>query len=194
MVKKPATAKRKAKPAAGRSTRPAAKKSTVRKPAGGGKPPAAGTAAAKPADAGNSVRKKAPKQAAPAKARAAKAREAGAVERQLALVQEILADNKAEDVVVLDVVGRTSIADYLVIACGRSQRQVGAIADHLLRGLQTAGQGRHLRVEGMPQNDWVLIDTGDIIIHLFRPEVRDFYRLEHMWAPELDESAGSGGT
>lgn len=109
-------------------------------------------------------------------------------------MQSILSDNKAEDVVILDVVGRTSIADYLVIACGRSQRQVGAIGAYLVKGLQAAGHGRHLRVEGMPQNDWVLIDTGDIIIHLFRPEVRDFYRLEHMWAPELDEGAGGEGS
>lgn len=112
--------------------------------------------------------------------------------RQLAMIESGLGDLKAEDVVILDVVGRTSIADYLVVASGRSQRQVGAIADHLVKLLTESGQARHLKVEGMPQNDWVLIDTGDIIVHLFRPEVRNFYRLERMWSPDLDDVGADG--
>lgn len=108
------------------------------------------------------------------------------VARQLSLVKTSLDDDKAEGVTVIEVHGRSSIADYIVIASGRSQRQVGAIADHLVKRLQKEGPIRSLRVEGMPQNDWVLIDTGDIIVHVFRPEVREFYRLERMWSPELD--------
>lgn len=109
------------------------------------------------------------------------------MERQLKLVQSSLDDDKAENIAVIDVIGRTSIADYLVIASGRSQRQVGAMAQHLIERLEKDGTSSRIRTEGMPQNDWVLIDTGDIIVHIFRPEVREFYRLERMWTPELDE-------
>lgn len=110
-----------------------------------------------------------------------------AIVAQLDLVKSSLDDDKAENVLVLDVAGRSSIADFIVIASGRSQRQVGAIADHLVERLQKNGRLRGLKVEGTPQNDWVLVDTGDIIVHVFRPEVRDFYRLERMWSPELED-------
>jgi len=82
--------------------------------------------------------------------------------------------------VAIDLAGKTAFADSMVIATGRSQRHVGALADHLLRQLKEAGLGK-CRVEGMPSCDWVLIDAGDVIVHIFRPEVRDFYKLEKMW-------------
>jgi ribosome-associated protein len=88
---------------------------------------------------------------------------------------------KGEDTVTIDLSGKSSIADFMVVTCGRSNRQVGAIADHLLKDLAAAGVSG-VRVEGMPHCDWVLIDGGDIIVHVFRPEVRAFYQLEKMWA------------
>lgn len=97
-----------------------------------------------------------------------------------------LDDDKAEDVVTIDLRGKSSMADYLVIASGRSTRQVGAMADHLLRKVKTEGFGT-AAIEGIPQNDWVLIDAGDVIVHLFRPEVRAFYNIEKMWSVTLPE-------
>ena len=88
---------------------------------------------------------------------------------------------KAEDTVTIDLTGKSSIADAMIVTSGRSHRQVGAIADRLLKDLAAAGV--RARVEGMPSCDWVLIDAGDVIIHVFRPEVRTFYNLENMWAP-----------
>ena len=89
---------------------------------------------------------------------------------------------KAEDTVTIDLSGKSSIADFMVVTSARSNRQVGAIADRVLEDLHKAGVPR-LRVEGMPHCDWVLIDAGDVIVHVFRPEVRAFYNLEKMWAP-----------
>lgn len=83
----------------------------------------------------------------------------------------------------IDVKGKSSLADALVVASGRSHRHVGAVADHLLRALKDAGHGR-ARVEGLPACDWVLIDAGDVIVHLFRPEVRAYYNLEKIWSVE----------
>jgi ribosome-associated protein len=94
-----------------------------------------------------------------------------------------LSDAKAEDVVSIDLRGKTSIGDTRVIASGRSQRHVGAIADQLRDKLKSDGLGG-LRVEGMPHCDWVLIDAGDVIVHIFRPEVRQFYNLEKMWSAD----------
>ena len=109
---------------------------------------------------------------------------ADAVKRLLELVKTSLDDDKAEDIVVIDLAGKSSIADHMVIANGRSQRQVGAIADHLSRRLKESGFGT-AKVEGMPACDWVLVDAGDVVVHLFRPEVRGFYNLEKMWSAEL---------
>lgn len=95
-------------------------------------------------------------------------------------VNASLEDSKAEAVTAIDIQGKSPIGDYIVIASGRSHRHVGAIADHLLRDLKEKGFGTP-RVEGLPNCDWVLIDTGDIIVHLFRPEVREFYGIEKMW-------------
>ncbi len=98
------------------------------------------------------------------------------------LVQNCLEDDKAEDVVLIDLAGKTSFADYMIIANGRSTRQVGAMADHLKDRIKEAGFGV-AQVEGQENCDWVLVDAGDVIVHLFRPEVREFYNLEKIWAP-----------
>ena len=99
------------------------------------------------------------------------------------LILSRLDDDKAQDVVFIDLKGKSPVADGLIVASGRSQRHVGAMADHLLRALKDAGYGR-CRVEGMPSADWVLIDAGDVIVHLFRPEVRSFYNIEKIWSVE----------
>jgi ribosome-associated protein len=96
-------------------------------------------------------------------------------------VLECLDDAKAEEVVSIDLNGKSSIADFMVIASGRAQRHVGAIADQLVERLKDAGHGR-ARVEGQTTCDWVLIDAGDVIVHVFRPEVRSFYNLEKLWS------------
>jgi ribosome-associated protein len=103
-----------------------------------------------------------------------------AADRVLELVMESLDDSKAEDIVSIDIQGKSPMADYMVVASGRSHRHVGAVADHLLRALKKAGHGT-ARVEGLSSADWVLIDAGDVIVHVFRPEVRDFYALEKIW-------------
>ncbi len=99
----------------------------------------------------------------------------------LRIILAQLDDLKAEDTVTIDLNGKSSIADAMVVTSGRSNRHVGAVADNLLKGLHEAGVP-DLRVEGMPNCDWVLIDAGDVIVHVFRPEVRAFYNLEKMWA------------
>ena len=110
-------------------------------------------------------------------------------EALLHLVSRSLNDDKAEELVVIDLAGKTSIADYMVIASGRSSRQVAAMAEHLYEKLKHAGVAS-LRMEGKQQADWVLIDAGDVIVHIFRPEVRAFYNLEKMWAmPLIERSA-----
>jgi ribosome-associated protein len=100
-----------------------------------------------------------------------------------------LDDDKAQDVVVIDLKDKSSIADCMIVASGRSQRHVGALADNLLRALKDAGAGK-ARVEGMPHCDWVLIDVGDVIVHLFRPEVRSFYNLEKIWSVDPPPRGG----
>ena len=102
------------------------------------------------------------------------------------LVKEIvrwLDEAKGEEVVTIDLKGKSSIGDYMVIVTGRSDRHVGAIAEQLQYKLKEKGFGR-VRVEGLEVCDWVLLDTGDIIVHIFRPEVREFYNLEKMWSAE----------
>jgi len=105
-------------------------------------------------------------------------------------VQETLDDDKAQDVVVIDLNGKTSMGDYMVIASGTSQRQVGAMADHLQENLKAKGVSG-IKTEGAAHCDWVLIDAGDIIIHLFRPEVRSFYDLEKFWSVPPQTGDGS---
>ena len=103
---------------------------------------------------------------------------------QSELLKRILAsldDDKAENIVTIDLEGRTSLCDAAVIASGRSSRHVGAMAEHLARRLKESGYGTR-PVSGQGQGDWVLVDAGDVIVHLFRPEVRDYYDLEGMWS------------
>nr|WP_245591446.1 ribosome silencing factor [Brevundimonas bacteroides] len=92
-----------------------------------------------------------------------------------------LDEDKAQDIVLIDLKGKSPMADTMIVASGRSHRHVGALADHLLRTLKDHGMGR-AKVEGLPHCDWVLIDAGDVIVHLFRPEVRVFYNIEKIWA------------
>ena len=100
----------------------------------------------------------------------------------LGRILDSLDDDKAEDVVTIDLRGRSSMADHMVIATGRSTRQVAAIADKLAERYKEL-TGRSPRVEGKDAGDWVLVDTDDVIVHVFRPEVREFYQLEKMWLP-----------
>lgn len=97
------------------------------------------------------------------------------------MVLTSLEDDKAEDILAIDIRGKSSFADMLVVASGRSARHVGALADHVMRQLKEAGV-KDVRVEGMPQADWVLVDAGDVVVHLFRPEVRSFYNIEKIWS------------
>jgi ribosome-associated protein len=100
----------------------------------------------------------------------------------LTTVLSCLDDAKAEDIASIDLNGKGALADQMVIATGRSNRHVSAIADQLIEKLKAAGFA-NLRIEGVPQCDWVLVDSGDVVVHLFRPEVRSFYNLEKLWSP-----------
>ncbi|TXL78219.1 ribosome silencing factor [Vineibacter terrae] len=97
------------------------------------------------------------------------------------LVLASLAEDKAEDVAVIDIAGKSTVADSMVVCSGRSSRQVAAIADHLAERLKDNGF-KGVRVEGKSQGDWVLVDAGDVIVHVFRPEVRELYQLERLWS------------
>ena len=103
-------------------------------------------------------------------------------EELLAHILASLDDDKAEEIVHIDLRGRSEMADYMVICSGRSTRQVAAISEKLVDRLKQ-DHGRLSRIEGKDTADWVLIDAGDVIVHVFRPEVRDFYQLEKMWLP-----------
>src|SRR5690606_34297203 len=114
-------------------------------------------------------------------------RGADAAARALEPILASLEDSKAEDIVTIDITGKSALGDYMVVVSGRSNRHVTAIADHLISDIKGEGLGTP-RVEGLESGDWVLIDTGDVIIHVFRPEVREFYNIEKMWAaPDLEE-------
>ncbi|MGQ0663690.1 MAG: ribosome silencing factor [Pseudomonadota bacterium] len=110
------------------------------------------------------------------------------------LVEDSLDGDKAEDVVTIDLKDKTTIADFMVVATGRSPRQLAAMAQHVVEKLKAKGF-HHVPVEGREQGDWVLIDAGDVVVHLFRPEVRSHYNLEKMWALQLPEpaTAAAGG-
>jgi len=177
-AKKPAAKKLVLKKAAPKSALPkkaAPKKAAVKK--------------AIPAKAGKPASPKASKAAAPkAKKSAPKvAKVLSPVEQLVAQITGILDDGKAEDIVAVDMAGKSAIADYMVIATGRSQRQLGALAENLRTQLKMTGK-RIPHPEGMTQGDWVLLDAGDVIVHLFRPEVRGVYNLEKMWSQPFAES------
>ncbi len=119
--------------------------------------------------------------------------DAGAIERVEAphdLVLRSLDDDQAQDVVTIPLTGKSNIADHMVIASGRSTRQVASMAQKLTERIKQEF-GRSVRIEGLPVADWVLIDADDVIVHLFRPEVRSFYNLERMWA--FEEQAAAAG-
>ncbi len=115
--------------------------------------------------------------------------DAATSEALLARILTSLDDDKAEDVVQIDLRGKTSIADSMVIATGRSSRQVAAISEKLVDNLKQEFR-ISCKVEGKDAGDWVLIDAGDVIVHIFRPEVREFYQIEKMWMP----AGGTGAT
>lgn len=100
------------------------------------------------------------------------------------LILKNLDDAKAEQTVAIDITGKSSLADHMVVTSGRSNRHVSAMADQLVKALREAGLGKP-RVEGLPHADWVLVDTGDVIVHIFRPEVREFYNIEKMWTVDF---------
>jgi ribosome-associated protein len=101
-----------------------------------------------------------------------------------------LEDMKAENTVEIDLAGKTSLADTMIVTSGRSHRHVGAIADRIIKDLKDKGFG-NARVEGLPACDWVLIDAGDVLVHIFRPEVRGFYNLEKMWGADRPQDRAS---
>ena len=113
-------------------------------------------------------------------------------EQLKALIEESLDADKAEDITTIDLKGQTPIADYMVVASGTSSRQVGALAERLQERLKALGV-QDIRIEGKDQCNWVILDAGDVIVHLFRPEVREFYNIEKMWHPHphVHEVAGS---
>jgi ribosome-associated protein len=115
--------------------------------------------------------------------RNAKAAEADRGQDLARLALASLEDAKAENIVAIDLAGKTSLADLMIVATGRSSVHVGAVADRVMRSWKTAGL-RAPRVEGLPHCDWVLIDAGDLILHIFKPDVRQFYNLEKMWGAD----------
>jgi len=117
----------------------------------------------------------------------AKSKRSGLIEK----IVDGLEDAKAEDIVTMDMDGKSALADVMIIATGRSNRHVSAIADQLVEKLKAAGK-KDLRVEGLPHCDWVLIDCGDAIVHVFRPEVRMFYNLEKLWSPDAPAEQRAG--
>lgn len=100
------------------------------------------------------------------------------------LILDTLDDAKAEDTVSVDITGKSSLADHMVVTSGRSHRHVAAVADQIITALRDNGHGKP-RVEGLTHADWVLVDAGDVIIHIFRPEVREFYSIEKMWQADF---------
>nr|WP_272213919.1 ribosome silencing factor [Marinicella sp. W31]MDC2879865.1 ribosome silencing factor [Marinicella sp. W31] len=118
-----------------------------------------------------------------------KSRKSGvhAADQALSTVLTSLEDSKAEDIVTIDIKGKSALGDHMLVVSGRSNRHVMAICDHLVKDIKQAGIGTP-KVEGQATGDWVLIDAGDVIVHVFRPEVREFYNIEKMWsAPEMNE-------
>ena len=160
---------------AAKAPKPAAKKPSARK-----------AAAKAPAKAAK------PKATAPkAKTRTKPAPPSVAEPALLDRILKSLEDDKAEDIVTIDLAGRSSLTDALVIASGRSSRHVASMAERLARKLKEAGYGTR-PIDGLAQGDWVLVDAGDVIVHLFRPEVRQYYDLEGMWSVPEPERAAAG--
>lgn len=198
VAKKTAVKKAPAKKAAAKKV-PA--KTTAAKKTAAKKTPAKKTPAKK-APAKKSVAKKAPvkkktaikKAASPAKRTAKRAKKPinDTPRKILAAVEKILNEDQAEDIITVDLAGKTSFADYMVIASGRNPRHIGAMANHLrekIKALGVVSPG----IEGLTNSDWVLVDGGDVIVHLFRPEVRGLYNLEKMWGIAWRDAAEDDG-
>jgi ribosome-associated protein len=97
------------------------------------------------------------------------------------LILDVLDEHSAQDIIEIDIRGKSSISDYMIVASGRSNRHVGALSDYLIKSLKNTGK-KNIGIEGLKSCDWVLIDVGDVIVHLFRPEVRAFYNIEKIWS------------
>jgi ribosome-associated protein len=108
--------------------------------------------------------------------------------KMIDIVLQSLEDAKAEETVAIDIAGKSSLADHMVVTSGRSNRHVSAVADQVVKALRDNGFGKP-RVEGLPHADWVLVDGGDVIVHIFRPEVREFYNIEKMWQADFAADA-----
>ncbi|HVY52206.1 MAG TPA: ribosome silencing factor [Devosia sp.] len=108
--------------------------------------------------------------------------------KMIDVVLHTLEDAKAEETVAIDIAGKSSLADHMVVTSGRSNRHVSAVADQVIKALRDNGFGKP-RVEGLPHADWVLVDGGDVIVHIFRPEVREFYNIEKMWQADFAADA-----
>lgn len=106
------------------------------------------------------------------------------------IITKSLDEDQAEDIIAIDLAGKSSIADIMIVASGRSGRHVSALADHIISKLKDAGAGK-IKVEGLTNADWVLIDAGDVIAHLFKPEVRQFYAIERIWTGESKHLLGN---
>ena len=126
--------------------------------------------------------------AAAPKKKPAPAQEPTPEPKMLDIVLHSLDDAKAEDTVAIDIAGKSSLADHMVVTSGRSNRHVSAVADQVVKALRDNGFGKP-RIEGLPHADWVLVDGGDVIVHIFRPEVREFYNIEKMWQADFSADA-----
>ena len=104
------------------------------------------------------------------------------------VVLHCLEDAKAEEIVAIDIAGKSSLADHMVVTSGRSNRHVSAVADQLIKAFREAGFAKP-RIEGLPHADWVLVDGGDVIVHIYRPDVREFYNIEKMWQADFAADA-----
>ena len=127
-----------------------------------------------------SVLPKSRKTSTPGKTSTAVVSNAPAADETLKLILSRLDDMKAEETVTIDLRGKSAFSDYMIVTSGRANRHVGAIAENVAKGLKETGI-KTIHVEGLPNCDWVLIDSGDVIVHVFRPEVREFYSLERLW-------------
>jgi len=108
--------------------------------------------------------------------------------KMIDVVLACLEDAKAEEIVAIDIAGKSSLADHMVVTSGRSNRHVSAVADQLVKAFREAGFDKP-RIEGLPHADWVLVDGGDVIVHIFRPDVREFYNIEKMWQADFAADA-----
>jgi ribosome-associated protein len=144
-------------------------------------PKSASPKSSAPKPASKSLSSKAPKTARKSTAAVAALKTRPDADETLTMILSRLDDMKAEETVTIDLRGKSAFSDYMIVTSGRANRHVGAIAENVAKGLKETGI-KNLHVEGLPNCDWVLIDSGDVILHVFRPEVREFYNLERLWS------------